>query len=252
MLMRLRKEIPEACLSDLTLDELGADELAPAAALAAEAHLGGCVRCQGRQAELRGQAEAYLNQFPQLRLDPRPTPLRRAAASRSSYWGAAGALAVAAGVALLFGGLPDRARDEGAQTTRLKGGSRLSFFVKRGTEVLPGFDGQAVRAGDRLRFAVSTAAPQHLAVLSRDSRGVASIYHPQSGTSEALGMVREAPLPTAVELDDAPGEELLYAVFCPEPFTVEPLRAALARHATLPPLPGCSVDRLKLLKEASP
>ena len=71
-------------------------------------------------------------------------------------------------------------------------------------------------------------------------------------TSQPLGVVRDWALETAIELDATPGQEMLFGIFCPSPFQVESLRVALAQTGDLPALQGCTVDKLRLVKETPP
>ena len=136
--------------------------------------------------------------------------------------------------------------------TRTKGGARIGFFVSSGGSVRPGRDGQAVHPGDRLRFTVSAPRPAHVAILSLDAAGVASVYYPTGTRSRHVGVVREHALESSVELDGTLGDERIWGVFCDVPFPIEPLRAALERRRDLPALPGCTVDTLRLLKKPAP
>jgi hypothetical protein len=142
--------------------------------------------------------------------------------------------------------------DPGEEGTRLKGGARLAFYVKRGTSVLPGIDGQVVYPGDQLRFTVSNEAPEHLAILSLDGASVASVYFPSGPDSASLGRGRDQALDSSVELDATLGRERLWAVFCVEPFRTEPLREQLEREGNLPELAHCTIDSLSIVKEPLP
>jgi hypothetical protein len=118
--------------------------------------------------------------------------------------------------------------------------------------VRAGGDGQVVHPGDQLRFTVTTAAAQHLAILSLDHAGVASVYYPQGATSAPVEASRQQPLDSSVELDETLGAERIWAIFCPEAFALEPLRAELEHSQRRPTLPRCTVDELAVVKERAP
>lgn len=260
MLTDLRRERGEACLSDLGFDEWHAGELDAERESAADAHLGVCERCRKRKAELDADRERFFAFS--------PAPPTRAAvdsmrASRRARviplraWGGA-ALSAAALVALFVALTPGprSGRDASEGETigdRVKGSHRLGFFVKRGSETLEGLPGQRVVPGDQLRFVVTLRAPAHVAVLSLDGAGHASVYFPaEGGSAPRLDPAPERALEGAVELDATLGRERLWGVFCADSFAVEPLRTALETRGELRPPPGCTLDEIELTKVASP
>jgi len=198
-------------------------------------------------------AAAFLERFPDT---PRsvakiatPTNLadRRERPGLVAWAGAA--LALAAGFLLFLGVRPDRG-SESAHGTRTKGSERIGFIVRRGERVFDGSDGERVYPGDQLRFVAITQEPRHVAILSWDAAGVASVYYPTAAThARRLTAAESGPLDGAVELDATLGRERLFGVFCDAPFEVEPLRAALERQKTLVPPFGCQLDELEIVKE---
>lgn len=234
MLSELRKAQPNNCLSDLMLDEWHAGELDSAAARIVEEHVASCDRCRARQQALQAVANEFLRARP-------GAPQRRFRARTVGI--ALSGLAVAAAALLLM-------RTPEPFGERSKGGPSLGFFVLRGERVFAGSEGERLQPGDRLRFVATSLTPRQLAILSRDARGVASVYYPAAPHSRLVAATRETPLDTAVELDGTLGTETLFGVFCDQEFEVEPLRQALERSGKLPSLPGCSVDQLEVRKEA--
>jgi hypothetical protein len=94
--------------------------------------------------------------------------------------------------------------------------------------------GERLRAGDQLRFEVSTTwSRAEVALVSMDGRGVVSALAPARGTTATLLGGRRQLLEEAVELDDTPGPERLWLVACTKPMPVaavaEAARAALSR-----------------------
>jgi hypothetical protein len=240
-------------LSDLTLDEWHAGELPAPQVVAAVLHVDTCARCRDRKQALLANAQSFLNRFPPESPRRQAVTKPRPRVSRALVWGTAvGGLAAAVTVLLLARPIPRPTEKRDESDTRFKGGEHIGFFVKRQSQVFAGIDGQKVRAGDRLRFVVTTTRARQFAILSRDGAGVASLYYPATPTSQPLGVVRELALETAIELDGTPGQEMLYGVFCAAAFQVEPLRMALAQTGDLPASQGCTVDKLRLVKETLP
>jgi hypothetical protein len=269
--MATRKDLPPSCVSDLRFDRWHAEELEPEESRAVEAHLRDCARCQQRNQELRVQAEAFLRAYPlpaRIDLGGRVVAPSGGKPPHLSRWAVAwlsGTLAFATAVVWLVV-LPKRdgtfskqvavqfptaeSSDEKSSATRLKGSARLGFFVKREGRVIRGHDGFTVHPGDRLRFSVTTLEPQHVAILSRDGKGVVSECFPGDGRSRKLAVSHDDLLDSSVELDDTLGNETIVAVFCDEPFEVAPLVAKLGRDGTLEIGANCSLDSLEIRKTA--
>ncbi len=239
----------EGHISDLKFDQWQAGELSAEQVASLEQHLSDCDRCRGRRTEVEAQAWAFLERYPELEArSKRARPARARVRRAMGGWAAALGLA-AAGLLLWLARTPPGAGDE-ADATRLKGGDRIGFFVKRGDHVTPGAEGERVHPGDALRFTVSVASPRHFAILSLDGAQVASVYYPTGTRSEALHVARDLPLDSSVTLDDALGTERLFGVFCEEAFELEPLRSELERTGRLPELSQCTVDSLSIVKVA--
>jgi hypothetical protein len=269
MLMVTRTSLPPSCMSDLRFDRWHAGELEATESRAIDAHVRTCARCRQRDQELRSQAEVFLRNHPLpsgLGSGPCVVPAR--GGKRVSRWRVAsmsGVLAFASVVGWLVlapkrNGASSRqaaetvsrahGRDEVTSGVRAKGGPRLGFFVKRDGRVLRGHNGFTVHPGDLLRFSVTTLEPRHLAILSRDGRGVVSECYPGDGRSRGLAVSRDDLLDSSVELDDTLGDEKIVAVFCDEPFEVGPLAARLGRAGALVVGEGCSLDSLDIRKTA--
>jgi hypothetical protein len=240
MLSELHLPVPDGCLSDLSLDEWLAGELDADRERAAAAHAASCERCAQRKQAFEASALRFLDRRPE-------PPIARRFGGRALGLALTG-VAIAAGLALLLRG--PRSAPEPELAARSKGSSSIGFFVRRGEQVFVGANGEHLRAGDQLRFTVTSAQPRQFAVLSRDARGAASVYYPSGPRSRPLIPAQQMPLDTAVELDGTLGSETLFGVFCDQEFEVEPLRVALERSGKLPSLQGCSVDQLEVRKEA--
>lgn len=247
MLASLHKERPAECISDLAFDEWRAGELEGGARARLESHLASCERCRTRTDAQEQAAAAFLQRFP-----PPPQPAITAIGHEPRHerrrvpWVAAGAslLAVAAALVLVV-------RPAGNETTRTKGGAHVAFFVKRGERVFEGSSGERLQAGDRLRFTVTLQRAQHLAIFSRDARGVASVYYPAGSATRVLPAGRDIALDSSVELDATLGDERLYALFCDDAIAVEAIRAALERTGSVVAPAGCTIDEAVFTKEVA-
>ena len=247
MLSELRRSIPETCLSDLVFDELHAGELDESRALLAEQHVASCARCRQQQQALLAAERDFLARYPEV-----PSGARRPVPgpSRRAYVVLTTAVALAAALALFVHARREPDVAQAALETRSKGAARLGFYVKRSGHVFDGANGERVREGDQLRFVVANAARRQVAVLSRDGSGVATVYYPAQSHSRALGSASETDLDAAVRLDSTAGEETLFGIFCDAEFELEPLRAALEHTGRVPTMTGCTIDELRIIKEA--
>jgi hypothetical protein len=254
MLKRLRPELPDGCISDLSFDGLRAGELSSAAQREVRDHVSHCARCRERQGALDAafaQAQAQLPLFAarpaaaQLHEPPAAAQTKRPSRRPAIY-----ALALAACV--LLGLLPWAGR-EAERDTRTKGGPGLSFYIKRGADVFAWTPGEAVIAGDVLRFVVSPRGYTQIAILSRADDGETSLYYPQTAHSAAIDAAADkVALDSAVELDDTIRDERLFAVFCRTPFATEALTTELVAKGALAAPPGCAVATLLLPKRRDP
>src|SRR5262249_5329207 len=185
-----------ACLSSLQLDRHRLRELPADAAHEVQAPLDSCERCRAAATEL--ERDAAQAELPPLRL-PRRAGLR---------WALVAGVAAAAGFALVAA----------PRGERIKGsGLALHMFVQHEGQVRRGGPGEIVSAGDAVRFAVTLPERAHVAVLSLDPRGRASVYFPLGARAEAVGAGSEVALPLATRLDAAQGTERLFALFCGAP-----------------------------------
>jgi hypothetical protein len=264
--------LSETCVSDLELDEWFSGELDVDAEANAAAHFATCVRCTARRTALQREREAFLAAAPSFDAHARLIAGERPAppASRTRVWWIGGSV-LGAAAAVLIAVLPVRDR----LVERSKGAPHLGFFVKRGAQISRGSSGEAVQPGDLVRFTYSSARERYLALLNLDARR-ASVYYPagamMAGTAPALRggattdtapalrgsatvatRIRagiDVPLDFSIELDAELGAEHVYAVFCDQPFALDPLRAQLETARGLRAPPGCEIDMVALVKEA--
>lgn len=258
----MKRRQSEGCPSDLLLERWLAGELAPDEQRPLAAHLEACTPCRLRHAELREEQRrcaAELPPFPALPRAARATEPQRTRATplraRRSRWLASGSALAAAAAALLFisRSSDPPTQDDSSLRSRTKGSpASLGWVVRRDGRVFTGRPELPVRGGDTLRFTVTTRERVYVAVLGLDAHGRLDAYYPSGEHMAALEPGEQRPLDGAVELDATPGDERLYAVFCPRPEPVPALRLAVERDPSAPSLPeGCSVERWVLSKEPS-
>ena len=239
MSLQMMRERTDDCISDLRFDQCLGGELDDAAQAQVRDHLAFCRRCRERQTLLADERTRFERSDMS---DPewlRGSGLQRRPAFSRRMLGLSSLLAAAC---LLLALQLRRPED----MLRTKGDPFISFYVKRGEQVLRGSSQEVLQPGDRLRFAYTAASAQYLAILSIDGAAQASIYYPAGAQAERVEPGTDVLLPSSVELDATLGEEKIVAVFCAEPFEVEPLRAALAE---LPARPGCSTYTLQVHKQ---
>jgi hypothetical protein len=245
---------PECCPSDLRFDQYTAGELDASTRRPFEEHTRRCPRCLERMRALDAQREAFLGEasnMPALASLVGPghatVPRPRRIVHRGA--GIAGVLALAASFLIVLKLQPEPHPPDGVRT---KGAARLAFFVKRGALVSRGRSGNPLQPGDVVRFIYSSERAAYLALINLDARGVTTYFPSGSGTARQVGAGTDVALDFGVELDRNPGEERVFGVFCPAPFALAPLTAALEADKALPELPGCDVDELVLNKQTTP
>lgn len=223
------------CLSDLALDQIVAAGARPEDA---STHLAGCDRCRARLELLEDSSHRTAASTERL-LQAALASARRPALPARGRWRwftprlALTAVAVAGLASVML--VHPWSRTAPSATTpvasldelRVKG-TTLRFYVLRDGKVLPGHSGGAFRAGDALRFVVSTGAPSFFFLVGADSSGKVSAYHPFGGhASTKIAPATDVPLPGSLVLDDARGTEFFIGIFSAEPLSLGRVEAAL-------------------------
>jgi hypothetical protein len=212
-----------------------------------QVHVASCAACKDHVQALTEASEAYRRSHPPEQF-LRKLEAREVAPPTWRRWllGSAAASACAVLLTVLTW--------QGSDEVRLKGGTELGVYVKRAGEASPLrlVSGAKVRAGEVLRFHYRPPSDGWLLLVSIDGTGQLTVFHPYQGTAAArvaggtLSVLEES-----IALDEAPGPERLAAIFSPESFTVEELRAWLSGPSSSAPridCPHCQVEWVVLEK----
>jgi hypothetical protein len=249
----------DGCVTDLAFDRWFAYEHDEARAAQLAEHLRSCARCRVRGELLAREREAFLSKAPSLAANAeRARTLRRAdrgwLRAPRTWLAAAAAAGAAAAMLLAWAAGPRESAQRYAHAgdgERRKGGFNVGFYVKRGPIVQRGVSGDTVHPGDQLGFTYSSETPVYLALLGSDGRS-ASVYFPASDSAVRVPAGSDVALDFSLELDEQLGTERLFAVSCPAPYALAPLRRALLERGDLPAPAGCRVERIALHKQAAP
>jgi hypothetical protein len=216
-----------SCLSRL---ELSRWEVEPENARPVDvtAHLGSCDRCAAVFAEIASARSELLGADPEVASQRAARKILATVRARKlrRRWlqilAPAFLVPAAAALLLLVKPVPSSPGSKGELV--------VETYCKRGDKVFPAEDGQSFLAGDRLRFAYTTARPGYLMVFAVDDLGRIFPYYEE-------GVLRGVPaeagarilLPGSVELDDHKGWERVYAVWSESQLTDDAVRTAVAR-----------------------
>ncbi len=237
---------PDGCLSDLVLDRViaGAAPSAPASA-----HLAKCTECQARLASFRTSQEMCSPAIEQLlaRATSKARPTKE-----SKPWFSLPRLTLAASMAgLLVVAFTasrmqsdDQASSEVATDTIRPKGTSLGFYVHRDGIVAPGVSGGAFKAGDALRFAITTSEPTHFYLVGIEDSGAVSAYYPFGGASSAFvepGV--DAPLPDSLVLDESRTTEYFVGIFRDTPITMAEVEGAVRRASIPGRMPAFAIEQ---------
>jgi hypothetical protein len=242
----MEHDVSEGCLSSFRIDQLVAAELAPGIARAARDHLAGCARCRTRLAAVESEREVFASAPPPpipaaVTLGARTAPSRN---PRRLWWLAAPALVAAA--VLVWVARP-RARED-SEGVRTKGAGHLELFVEHGGAIRAAEPREVVAPGDRLQLAYSTSQAQFLAIVGVDTTGSAEVYYPSSDTAAPISTGEHVTIDRSIVLDETPGDETIYGLFCARPVA---LGAALDELRARAQVNGCTVETLRLEKRVA-
>lgn len=192
--------------STLVLHRYRYGELDPEATRTLQDHLATCPACARRLEHQEQERAAFV-------LEPVPAPIRALGPRPRRWWPVlVPAVAALAAVALLWVAPPDTGSD-GADTIRTKGEvTALEVVAERegGWVILA--PGAAVSPGDRLQLRFDPGPYRYAAFAGQDGSEVVEVYQI---IEVEPGPMRSAPF--ALELDDTPGDQELFAVFSDAP-----------------------------------
>ena len=243
--MRERQEI-----SDLLLEQYLLGELSPRLQRKVREEL-------SRDPSLRARHEAITRSNREI-LERYPPSLiakeisRRAAPAvqrRASRWNPPLAIGLPAAAAVLIAFSFFMFRDLVApDNTRIKGISpHMSAWIGTAQGARDLAPGSLVGRGDVIQLSYTAGEAKYGVIFSIDGRGTVTWHMPAgfSGTPRAAPMLDrqgQVFLPSAYELDDAPGFERFFFIFAEKPFDIAPVAEAVRSLAARPG----SADRLDL------
>jgi len=237
-------------LSQFTIDAVALDQLDGALRSTADEHLAGCAACRGRLESTRTDDSAVAAGVASAPawLASASGGAKHVARRRLRRGALVTGLAAAAAVAIVAGRAGDPTAgssggSSGGRVTRPKGPtlSVLAHVERAATGVVLELEeGIAVEPGDRVQLSYTAPEPGYLAVTGRDAVARVTVYHPARPAPAGT----DVPLPFSIELDGAPGDEIVQVTWCPDP---APLASLMAGG----PLPAsCAAAEVRLTRKA--
>ena len=103
-------------------------------------------------------------------------------------------------------------------TIRTKGDVSLSFFVQRGTHIVPGVSGGEYQANDQIQCVYSSGPNHYLFLVSLDEKGRISNFNYQ-GKAQSIAIIpgNNQVLEGSIILDESNGLERVFAIFSDQP-----------------------------------
>lgn len=207
------------CPSDFTLDRLHARELEGEAARSAEQHIAGCEVCAARMARRQAGFNAMEGVDPRMMLARIRSRLDEPASlsDRVSRWvrRAVGPLVLAAAAAAVAIVALKPVATTSGDVLRTKGALALHVYRLVDGHAQEAVSGEAFGPGDRLRFKVALPSEGNIAIFGVERTGKLYTAWPLEGEDSRRSAGDDIELPGAVQLDETPGEEILYLVHCP-------------------------------------
>jgi hypothetical protein len=112
-----------------------------------------------------------------------------------------------------------------------KGGNSISFLLKRSGKISECTPQDTLIAGDEIQVLYSTAKKGYISLLSVDSRGAISWYHPDQKSlfcSVAAKAGGKQNYPAGILLDESQGQELIIALFSDSPLATKSVTSWVA------------------------
>ena len=207
----------------LDLERYVGGELDPEQADAVRRHCDSCSDCSSYVAMLQAEKEAFLSRHPFSSFTRAHATVVELPWYRRISFGTLQPAMVTVGAVLLvtLAVVPvvNRRNLSRQELVRFKGAPPLSFVYQRDGKTLPGELSGRYRGGDRIQVTCPPTRFGFVSLLSIDSRGTVSFYHPDM-RSGYCSVPAEPSIPLAfpgsIELDATPGAELVIALFAPE------------------------------------
>ncbi len=205
------------------------DELSREEASSLESHLQECRVCHDYLQALRRERNEFLadHPFTEFKIEEPASPWIQKlfdTLTRPALLPVYGLLLIVAiAVPMIFFGNRAMIDDE----IRFKGTAGLTFLYQRDGVVDQGDRKKAYRAGDQIQILYNSSKEQFAALLSIDSRGQLSFYHPQQN-SDLCSVKSPAgtalTFPGSIILDDSEGSELIIMLLSDKPLSVKTVR----------------------------
>lgn len=245
-------------LSGLTVDRIVLDDLSAAELVTIGEHLAGCPPCDGRLSQARAEQEEELPPLiaPKPMVAPKPdAKVVPIGSARRAKWAVWGALAAAALLVLVLrpwansepGPTPDTADD-----FRAKGGDIALQVVREGGQGKLLVNGDTVRAGDHVGFAVRLKRDGYVLIMGLDEGDKDYVCYPRpSGPSAAMKANADFErVEDAIRFNSTAGTERIVAFLCNAPLDTKTASAAM-RAGTAAQLDGCSLSTTTLTNEGA-
>ena len=244
--------MPRQTISDLMLEQYALGELSEAERSRVQAALEADASVRSRLSDIEASNREILESYPAERIVPviqeRLRSERQAPHASRRFWPTlAVALPTAAALVFLLSFFLVR-QNAVADQTRVKGATtHLAVFRKtpRGAEELRA--GTVAQSGDVLQIGYTAVGARYGVIFSVDGRGTVTWHLPagyRGGSQDAPALDSQGVvvLPSAYELDDAPGFERFFLVYSNDPFDVR-IAAQAARDLGARPV---TADRQSL------
>ncbi len=131
-------------------------------------------------------------------------------------------------VLVIFIAVPFYISYKSRDRVRMKGGEDISFIYRRNGTVHKSYETEFFYENDEIQVVYTSPDTQYISLLSIDSRGNLSFYHPDiksRWSSIKTGIGAGLYYPGSIVLDDTPGKELIIAVFTPKPVLTETVKS---------------------------
>lgn len=216
------------------------EELSKEEASSLESHLQHCQICHDYLQTLRRERNEFLadHPFSELKIEEPQLPWFQKlldTLTRPALYPVYGLLLIVAiTVPVLFFENKAQIGDE----IRFKGTAGLTFLYQRDGVIDEGDKRKEYRAGDQIQIHYNSSKEQFAALMSIDSRGMISFYHPQQNSdfcSVKTTAGAALTFPGSIILDDSEGSELIILLLSDKPLSAKTVRTWISElHEEFP------------------